>query len=142
MPYPAKPPPRPLERSCMGTMLSMIFPPVMRRPSREITAEIAHPDGMRTCPSFFMMFTLSKEKGVHSLTRSSAPCRKMNAFAHSNIKYSGSLARKRFLVNLFSKKLKKVLDNRKSGVYNSQHQRQWCLGVYAPRRHFSFYLRK
>ena len=41
----------------MGIMLSTIFSPVIRRPSREITAEIAHPDGMRTCPSLFMMFT-------------------------------------------------------------------------------------
>jgi hypothetical protein len=44
----------------MGIMLSTIFSPVIRRPSREITAEIAHPDGMRTCPSLFMMFTFLK----------------------------------------------------------------------------------
>ena len=44
----------------MGIMLSMIFSPVIRCPSREITAEIAHPDGMRTCPSLFMMFTFLK----------------------------------------------------------------------------------
>jgi hypothetical protein len=52
----------------MGIMLSTIFSPVIRRPSREITAEIAHPDGMRTCPSLFMMFTLS-QNGIFPVTK-------------------------------------------------------------------------
>ena len=39
----------------MGTMLLMMSSPVMRRPSREMTAEMAHPDGIRTCPSSFIV---------------------------------------------------------------------------------------
>jgi len=73
----------------MGIMLSTIFSPVIRRPSREITAEIAHPDGMRTCPSLFMMFTLSQngvfpvtKKDVHFSAEGHASCQKMNVIAH------------------------------------------------------------
>ena len=55
MPYAAKPPPKPLERSCIGIMLFMTASPVMRRPSREMTAEMAHPEGMRISPSRFII---------------------------------------------------------------------------------------
>ena len=44
-----------LERSCMGIILSMIVSPVIRRPSLEVmTAEIAQPEGILICPSFFI----------------------------------------------------------------------------------------
>lgn len=44
----AKPPPSPLERSCIGFMEFVIISPDIFFPSLEITAEIAHPEGMRT----------------------------------------------------------------------------------------------
>ena len=44
--------------SCMGIMLSTIFSPVIRRPSREITAEIAHPDGMRGAVNIYAQIYL------------------------------------------------------------------------------------
>ena len=52
-------------------------------------AEIAHPDGMRTCPSLFMMFTFLKtaffsvtKKDVHFSAEGHASCQKMNVIAH------------------------------------------------------------
>ena len=39
----------------MGFMLSIMAAPVILFPSLEMTAEIAQPDGMRTCPSKYFM---------------------------------------------------------------------------------------
>ena len=46
----------------MGFMLSMIASPVIRRPSLEITAAIAQPDGIRTCPSILFIFPPPKKE--------------------------------------------------------------------------------
>ena len=48
-------------------MLFMTASPVMRRPSREMTAETAHPEGMWISPSRFMKIAFFPEntKGVH-----------------------------------------------------------------------------
>ena len=47
--------PRPLERSCMVRMESIMRVPFSRVPSLWKIPEIAQPAGMRTCPSFCNM---------------------------------------------------------------------------------------
>jgi hypothetical protein len=67
-------------------MLWIMDSPVIRFPSREMTAEMAHPEGMRTSPSSFIMVILSAEaQGRKTKRRSSTWDRCpvwMNAFAH------------------------------------------------------------
>lgn len=54
----------------MGFMLAMIFSPLIRRPSLEITAAIAQPEGIRIWPSIcFMLPTPKKKKNEVCLQR-------------------------------------------------------------------------
>ena len=72
----------------MGTMLFMIPSPLIRSPLREITAEIAQPEGILTCPSFFILFlsflTIKKASISAEEADSSA---EMNAIAHPDFDF-------------------------------------------------------
>jgi hypothetical protein len=73
-------------------MLSMMRPPFMRLPSREIIAETAQPEGMRTCPSngglcicfgdIFCASSFPLQTKKTLIRRHEARVCRMNAFVH------------------------------------------------------------
>ena len=69
--------------------IELVIPsPLIRSPLREITAEIAQPEGLLTCPSFFILFlsflTIKKASISAEEADSSA---KMNAIAHPDFEF-------------------------------------------------------
>ena len=72
-----------------GCAISAVISREGRRMTGEKIVEIAHPDGMRTCPSLFMMFTFLKtaffplrKKTFIFSAEGHASCQKMNVIAH------------------------------------------------------------
>jgi len=64
MPYAAKPPPKPLERSCIKAMDLIMSLPENRYPFLFMIPEMAHPDGILILPSFRNMFATLLSVGV------------------------------------------------------------------------------
>jgi hypothetical protein len=68
----------------------MIFSPVIPVPFRDITAAIAHPEGILTLPSFCIIrYPLRKKKKAKAVIYAQGiPRTTMNAFAHLRVFYA------------------------------------------------------
>ena len=66
----------------MGIMLSINFSPVILCPSREITAEMAQPDGILTCPSFIIAHSSFPENKKGKGAAEGKTPHSVNALAH------------------------------------------------------------
>jgi len=71
----------------MGFIASMIRSPVIFLPSLEITAAMAHPEGMRTWPSFVMGISSFRSNQKKASIPYRQTCIRMNAFAHLQESY-------------------------------------------------------